>query len=77
MTTTEQQKATALKQLENLQAELVSAGQELSIWKDHDMHREDGSGAQDRRHEETGEWLRERLREASEKVAAQKKLMSS
>ncbi|HHH9443084.1 TPA: hypothetical protein ACP32N_005072 [Pseudomonas aeruginosa] len=42
-------------------AELESAIRELTNWEEYDARREDGSGAQDRRHEERGDTLRERV----------------
>lgn len=43
--------------LEKLQAELKSAINARENWEHQDLHRRDGSGAQDRRHEERGERL--------------------
>ncbi|MBD9565280.1 hypothetical protein [Pseudomonas sp. PDM09] len=40
-------------------------------------HREDGSGAQDRRHEESGQYRREQVSEAAEAVAQQRNLIAS
>lgn len=49
------EKLAALAQLAQLEEELAGALRDLANWKEHDMNRSDGSGAQDRRHEETGE----------------------
>ena len=70
------EKAAAQAKLADLEKELAGAFQDLSMWKEHDMNRRDGSGAQDRRHEETGEWIRERVNDAQRAVAAQKSLIA-
>jgi hypothetical protein len=71
----EQQKEDLHKQLDVLQHELTSAQNELSSWEEYDMRREDGSGAQDRRHEERGQNLRDRVWELNQKVEKQRKLI--
>jgi hypothetical protein len=54
--------------LEDKKAELERAIQELDQWEEYDSRREDGSGAQDRRHEARGESLRTRVAELSAEV---------
>lgn len=66
------EKLAALAQLAQLEEELAGALRDLANWKEHDMNRSDGSGAQDRRHEETGEWIKERVYEAQQAIASLK-----
>ncbi|WP_032699580.1 hypothetical protein [Pseudomonas syringae] len=54
--------------LDDKKAELERAIQELGQWEEYDSRREDGSGAQDRRHEERGESLRKRVAGLSAEV---------
>lgn len=51
----------ASEKLEALQSDLDSALRELSSWEEQGQNRRDGSGAQDRRFEERGELLRDRV----------------
>lgn len=53
---------------ESIEHELASARDELERWKWHSIEREDGSPAQDRRNEEIGESLRERVRDLEDKL---------
>lgn len=53
---------------ESIEHELASARDELERWKWHSIEREDGSPAQDRRNEEIGESLRERVRDLEKKL---------
>lgn len=53
---------------ESIEQELASARDELERWKWHSIEREDGSPAQDRRNEEIGESLRERIQELTDKL---------
>lgn len=46
---------------QSLETQLANAEAELSQWEEHDLHRKDGSMAQDRRHEERGERLRQKV----------------
>ncbi|HEE8951349.1 TPA: hypothetical protein QH699_003066 [Providencia rettgeri] len=57
-------------ELINLKAELAEANSELDSWISYDMRREDGSGAQDRRHEEMGQRLHDQVRSLSNKIEA-------
>lgn len=66
------EKAAALEKLNALEQELTDAIQDLAMWRQQDMHRSDGSGAQDARHEETGIWARSRVQSAEQAVKAQK-----
>lgn len=54
--------------LEAKKAELAEAKAELDSWREYDLRREDGSGAQDRRHEEMGESLRRAVRALAAEV---------
>lgn len=56
-------------ELEALERDLKTARDELEWWQDYDRRREDGSGAQDARHAETGRSLQERVRELTDKLA--------
>ena len=58
-----------LKQLED---SLQSAIDERENWEYQDLHRRDGSGAQDRRHEERGERLLNEVHEARRALNAYK-----
>ncbi|WP_267400658.1 hypothetical protein [Pseudomonas sp. GM_Psu_2] len=53
---------------ESIEHELASARGELERWKWHSIEREDGSPAQERRNEEIGESLRERVRDLEDKL---------
>lgn len=66
----------ARAQLEALDRDLQSTQQELSVWDDHDLTREDGSGAQDRRHEDRGSKLRDRVDVARRRVEVQQKMVA-
>lgn len=72
----EQLKA-AQAQLIEAEKELAAAQQALENWIHRDLEREDGSAAQDRRHEEIGQHCRQCVREAAAKVEALKKLIAS
>lgn len=61
--------------LTELQEQLSAAKRDLSNWVSYDMRRSDGSGAQDRRHEETGEGLREDVRTLEQAVKAQQAMV--
>ncbi len=74
--TIEQQIQDAQEQLKAYEGELASANAALSQWKQHDATREDGSMAQDRRHEESGDRRREAVEEAAKKVDDQKHLIA-
>lgn len=50
--------------LKQLQDALQTAINERENWELQDLHRRDGSGAQDRRHEERGERLENHVHEA-------------
>jgi hypothetical protein len=67
----------AVAQLEVDIAELSAAEKELSNWEDHDLHRRDGSGAQDARNEESGRDVRDRVWQAKQKVESQKRLIAT
>ncbi|MDU4254520.1 hypothetical protein [Pseudomonas sp.] len=54
--------------IDQKKADLEGAIRELSNWEDYDARREDGSGAQDRRHEERGESLRNRVDQLAREV---------
>ncbi|ENC6659395.1 MULTISPECIES: hypothetical protein [Aeromonas] len=47
--------------LEEKKAKLAAVQSDLDNWEDYDLRREGGSGAQDRRHEEIGESLRNKV----------------
>lgn len=53
---------------QELQQQLMSAQGELESWEQQALTRNDGSPAQDRRFEERGERLRERVRELSRQL---------
>ncbi|EDP9872010.1 hypothetical protein LSB85_004680 [Salmonella enterica] len=72
-----EKKAAALARLEVLLTELAAAQADLAQWEEYDLRREDGSGAQDRRHEERGENLKNRVWQASQEVEAQRKLIAT
>lgn len=66
----------AVHQLEVDVAALTDAEQEVADWDYSDLHRRDGSGAQDERHERMGREARERVWQASRKVQLQKDLIA-
>lgn len=55
--------------LEAKKAELAEAQAELDSWQEYDYRRKDGSGAQDRRHEERGESLLRAVRALKAEVS--------
>lgn len=59
------------EKLVELQEQLGTAKRELESWKSYDSRRSDGSGAQDRRHEEAGEGLRETVWQLEQAVKSQ------
>jgi hypothetical protein len=67
----------AVEQLEACIAELSDAEKELSNWQYQDLHRRDGSSAQDARHEEFGREARDRVWQAKQKTESQKKLIAT
>lgn len=67
----------AVARLENDLVKLRDAEQDLSNWESHDLTREDGSGAQDARHQEIGRSSRDDVSEAKRQVEAQKALVAS
>ncbi len=56
--------------IQQKKSELDDAKRELSTWKQYDAIREDGSGAQDRRHEERGQYLQDRVQCISQELRA-------
>ncbi len=58
---------------QKIQQELDTARRELEIWEDARFTREDGSAAQDRRFEERGETLRQRVAELSRRLSQEMK----
>lgn len=66
----------AVDQLEVAVAALADAEREEANWRYSDMHRQDGSRAQDERHERMGREASERVRHASQKVNLQKDLIT-
>lgn len=66
----------AVEQLEVAVVALKQAEQEEANWKFSDLHRQDGSGAQDERHERMGRNASERVSQASQKVNLQKDLIA-
>lgn len=71
------EKVEALNKLAELQAEKNSALSALNQWQAQARDREDGSHAQDRRFEETGQRRRDALEEASDAVDRQQALVDS
>ncbi len=69
--------AAAQKQLEILEEALASAIWERDNWEHQDLNRRDGSVAQDRRHEDRGERLENKIDEAHQAAVAQKTLIIS
>lgn len=55
---------------QELQQQLTEAQQELSNWEHQGLTRNDGSPAQDRRFEERGERLRDRVDELTRQLEA-------
>lgn len=55
--------------LDAKKAELAAAESELDSWYEYDARRPDGSGAQDRRHEERGESLCRRVSALTQEVS--------
>lgn len=70
------EKVAALQKLAQLEQELKKAEEALAQWQEHDFNRRDGSGAQDRRHEERGERLRDAVWSARQAVEAQKRFIA-
>lgn len=70
------EKVAALAKLAELEATLAGALRDMDNWEEHDRTRSDGSGAQDRRHEETGQWIRERIRDARQDIHEQNALIA-
>ena len=66
----------AVVQLEVAVAALTDAEREMANWKYSDQHREDGSSAQDERHERLGREAREVLQQARQKVDLLKELIA-
>jgi len=66
----------AVVQLELDVAALTNAVREVENWEYSDLHRQDGSSAQDERHERMGRNARERVWQASQKVNLQKDLIA-
>lgn len=66
----------AVGQLEVDVAALKGAEMELKNWQYSDLYRQDGSSAQDARHEWLGREARERVSKASHKVSLQKSLIA-
>ncbi|WP_439254468.1 hypothetical protein [Pseudomonas monteilii] len=77
MSEKEEQLKAAREQLVKAEAELASAHSAREQWEQYDMVREDGSMAQDRRHEESGEYRLECIREAAESVRNLRALIAS
>lgn len=67
----------AVNQLEVDVAELTDAEKAEEQWSHLDLTRRDGSGAQDERHESSGEKARERVWRAKQKVNTQKELIAN
>lgn len=57
-------------------ATLRDAEQDLSNWEHSDLHRRDGSSAQDARHDEIGRSSREDVADARSQVESQKALIA-
>ena len=70
------EKVTALQQLAQLEQELKEAEEALAQWQEYDLNRRDGSGAQDRRHEERGERMRNAVWSARQAVDARKRYVA-
>lgn len=66
----------AVAQLEIEVAALTDAEREVANWDYSDLHRQDGSSAQDERHERLGRNARERVWQARQKVNLQKDLIA-
>ena len=66
----------AVNQLEVDVAALKDAEQAVKNWQYGDLHRQDGSSAQDARHERMGREAHERVSQASQKVCLQKALIA-
>lgn len=66
----------AVAKLEIDLAALRNAEQDLSNWEHHDLHRRDGSSAQDARHDEIGQTSRADVRDARSQVESQKALIA-
>lgn len=67
----------AVGELEIAVVELQNAESALDSWDNHDMRREDGSTAQDARHEEIGRRARERVNEARQIINSKKELVAA
>gem|GEM_PF-5986556 len=70
-------KVEALNKLAELQAEKDTALEALNQWQAQSRDREDGSPAQDRRFEESGQRRRDALDEASDALHRQQALVDS
>ncbi len=66
----------AVAQLEIEVAALTDAEREVANWDYSDLQRQDGSSAQDERHERLGRNARERVWQARQKVNLQKDLIA-
>lgn len=64
------------EKLVGLESARDTARRMLAQWEDYDQRREDGSSAQDRRHEETGQSRRENVSEAIDAVSAQQRVIA-
>lgn len=71
------EKVAALAKLAELEQKLAGASRDLENWEEHDRNRSDGSAAQDRRHEETGQWIRDRIRDAKAEIQALKAMIAT
>lgn len=67
----------ALDLLNKYVAELTDAQSELSSWQSHDLHRKDGSGAQDARHEKHGRDAQDDVYDAKRKVESQARIVAA
>ena len=67
----------AVAQLEIEVAALTDAEREVANWDYSDLQRQDGSSAQDERHERLGRNARERVWQARQKVNLQKDLIAN
>lgn len=56
---------------QTLENQLADAEAALSQWEDRDLNRRDGSMAQDRRHEDRGERLRQEVERLSHQVRSE------
>lgn len=70
------EKVAALQELARLEQEHKGDAEALDQWEEQDMTRRDGSGAQDRRHEERGERLRNAEWSSRQAVEKQKRYIA-